>query len=85
MVQVSSTKYGSKAKCVCRMKRTQGETQTKKVWVSPAPERKKRTWRRQTNQIKRKKGTLTNETKYGSGLEGLRVPENAPTPEKNKN
>ena len=49
----------------CRKKRTQGETQTKKVWVSPAPERKRkeeRTRRRRNqpnNQRKKKRGQRT--------------------------
>ena len=57
------------------------------VWVSPAPERKRRKKEHGVDEQTRQReegGHRQIKTKHGSGLEGLRVPENTPTPEKNK-
>ena len=59
----------------------------KGVWVSPAPEGKRRKKKHGVDEQTRQReggGHRQIKNKHGSGLEGLRVPENTPAPEKNK-
>ena len=69
---MATSKYGSLSEIVAM--KTQGETQTKKVWGSPAPERErerreeKKPRRRRNQPYKKKRGGIPTTTKYGSGL-----------------